>query len=159
MFQIERGEPLVAIGAWCLMPNHFHFLCKEITEGGLQKFFHKLCTGYSMYFNTKHARTGTLFEGRFKAQHVDSDRYLKYLHAYIYLNPVKLVPGESSWKETGIQDMKAVKDFLEKYPYSSMPRIGNNNPLKSIIAADYFPHYYENLTEMAKEVLEWLTYL
>jgi putative transposase len=53
IFRIERGSPIVAIGSCCLMPNHFHFLCKEIIEGGIQRYFHKVCTGYSMYFNTR----------------------------------------------------------------------------------------------------------
>lgn len=41
-----------------------------------------------MYFNTKYERTGSLFEGKFKAEHLDSDRYLKYIFAYIHLNPI-----------------------------------------------------------------------
>ena len=43
---IDRGEPLVAIAAWVLMPNHFHILVKEITEDGTAMFMRKLCTGY-----------------------------------------------------------------------------------------------------------------
>ena len=48
---IERQKPLVAIGAYCLMPNHFHILVKEITDNGISMFMEKLATGYSMYFN------------------------------------------------------------------------------------------------------------
>ncbi len=157
MFHSVRGTPLVAIGAWCLMPNHFHFLCKEIVEGGTQKFFHKVCTGYSMYFNTKYQRTGTLFEGRYKSQHIDSDRYLRYLYAYIYLNPVKLVPGESSWKEKGISDKSKVRKFLNEYDYSSMPRVGKSKLLESILSPVHFPRYYESLNQMEKDILEWLS--
>jgi len=67
MFTFDRGEQQVAIGAYCLMPNHFHILVTPLVEGGLITFMRKLATGYSMYFNKKHHRTGSLFEGRFKS--------------------------------------------------------------------------------------------
>ena len=86
LFDFDKGEPLVAIGAYCLMPNHFHILATPLVEGGMATFMRKLATGYSMYFNKKHHRTGSLFEGRFKSEHVDSDNYLKYLFSYIHLN-------------------------------------------------------------------------
>src|SRR3989338_8181275 len=73
---IERGESLVAVGAYCLMPNHFHILVKEITQGGLTSFMGKLATAYSMYFNKVHERIGPLFQSRFKAEHVDREESL-----------------------------------------------------------------------------------
>ena len=81
----ERGDRVVAIGAYCLMPNHFHLLVKEITPGGISKFMQKVQNAYTGYFNKKVHRTGVLFEGAFKAEHVDDDRYLKYLFAYKHL--------------------------------------------------------------------------
>jgi putative transposase len=156
VFDIQRSEPIVAIGSWCLMLNHFHLLCKEITEGGLQRFMRKLSTGYSMYFNTKHQRTGTLFEGRFKAQHIDSDCYLRYMYSYIYLNPVKLVAGEGSWKEIGIQDKEAVVSFLEHYPYISGKKSADNKIFDGIVSPKYFPKYHGDIDEMEREVLSWL---
>jgi len=98
--EIDRGEVFVAIGAYCLMPNHFHILVREKTEGGIVKFMSRVLTSYSSYFNKKYERTGRLFEGTFKAKHVDSDRYLKYLFAYIHLNPIKIIDKE--WKKNGI---------------------------------------------------------
>ena len=83
MFDFERGQQQVAIGAYCLMPNHFHILLTPLTDAGVGNFMHKLSTGYSMYFNTKHNRTGSLYEGRFKAEHANEDYYLKYLF-YVY---------------------------------------------------------------------------
>ena len=53
---IKRGNPIVAIGAYCMMPNHFHILIKETTEGGISLFMEKLTTAYSMYFNKKNSR-------------------------------------------------------------------------------------------------------
>lgn len=59
ILQIPRKEPLVAIGAFCLMPNHFHLVLKEIVEDGITTFMQKLGTAYAMYFN---ARYGTVAE-------------------------------------------------------------------------------------------------
>ncbi len=117
-FLIDRGEPLVEILAYCLMPNHFHFLVKEITEGGISLFMQKALTGYGMYYNTKHSRTGPLFEGRFKAQHVDDDEYLEYVLAYIHLNPVK-IKDEESWSGKKIADPVLAEKFLDRYRFSS----------------------------------------
>src|SRR3989344_2776781 len=55
------GTPLVEIVAYCLMPNHFHLLIREVEEGGISKFMQKVTTGYTMYFNKRHDRSGSLF--------------------------------------------------------------------------------------------------
>src|SRR3970282_2610066 len=54
----DRGEPITAIGAYCLMPNHFHILVRETSENGITKFISKILTSYSMYFNKKYNRSG-----------------------------------------------------------------------------------------------------
>src|SRR3989344_7999827 len=61
----DRGSRLVSIGAYCLMPNHFHILITPLVEGGVSKFMQKMTTAYSMYYNQKYRRTGGLFEGKF----------------------------------------------------------------------------------------------
>ena len=99
------------------MPNHFHILVTERVEGGISQFMEKLATAYVMYFNTKNERRGSLFEGPFKVKHIDSDSYLNWVFSYIHLNPVKLV--DSNWKESGISNPTAVKDFINDYKYSS----------------------------------------
>ena len=104
VFGTDRGLPIVAIGAYCFMPNHFHILVREITEGGVSSFMQKLNTAYTMYFNNSRRRTGALFQGRFKAKHAHSDVYLKYLVSYIHLNPAKIL--EPKWKEHGIKNLK-----------------------------------------------------
>src|SRR3989339_1216668 len=76
----DKGEPLVSIGAWCLMTNHFHLLVKQEIDGGITRFMRKLGVGYSMFFNIKYQRTGSLFGGLFKAKLIDADdTYLKHL--------------------------------------------------------------------------------
>src|SRR3989344_9520644 len=60
-----QDTPLVEIGAYCLMPNHFHLLLKELEEGGISLFMQKVLTGYTMYFNKKYDRKGALFANSF----------------------------------------------------------------------------------------------
>lgn len=117
MLKEERENTLVNICTYCLMPNHFHLLIQEKTDGGISKFMQKLLTAYTMYFNTKNERTGALFQGKFKAKLINEDRYFWYLISYIHLNPIKLI--EPSWKETGIINKKSAEKFLQKYKHSS----------------------------------------
>src|SRR3989338_6564932 len=71
----DRGETIVDIGAYCLMPNHFHILVREKIDNGISKYTRKLMTAFSMYFNKKYKRTGKLYEGVFKSTHASGDRY------------------------------------------------------------------------------------
>src|SRR3989344_8017211 len=82
-FVLNRGKPIVAVGAYCLMPNHFHLLIKETMEGGITTFMRKLGTAYTMYFNAKNERVGNLFMKPFRARHVGDDRYFQHVLQYI----------------------------------------------------------------------------
>ena len=157
IFTFDRVTNLVSIGAYCLMPNHFHILITQTENGSISKFMQKVTTGYSMYYNQKYKRTGSLFEGRFKSEHADTDRYLKYLFSYIHLNPIKLI--EPKWKEIGIQNKKHALDFLRTYLYSSYYEyIGQERPEQSIIDRATFPDYFPDKKSFEKEVFEWLSY-
>ena len=76
-------SPLVEFITYCLNPNHFHFLLKQLRDNGIRIFMHKLGTGYTCYFNQKYNRSGSLFQGPFKAIHIKSDSYLLWLSGYI----------------------------------------------------------------------------
>ncbi len=154
---VNRGETLVDIGGWCLMPNHFHLLVKEKSNGGLSKFLSKLQTGYSMYFNKKNERTGALFQGSFKAEHLNTDEYLKYIYSYIHLNPIKLI--QSDWKEKGINDIEKAKEFLLNYKYSSyLDYLNYNREENKIIKKESFPEYFESADVFEKEIFNWLNF-
>ena len=71
----DRGNQHVPILAYGMMTNHFHIVAQENESRGLTKFMSKLLTAYSMYFNTKHQRTGSLMVHAFKAKHIDNDDY------------------------------------------------------------------------------------
>lgn len=156
--KIQRGEAIVEIGAYCLMPNHFHILLKEKIENGISLFMQKLSTAYSMYFNKVNERSGGLFEGKFKATHVDSDEYLKYLFAYIHLNPVKMIdPG---WKENGIADRVKAKEYLAKYGFSSYLDYASDQKREEglIFNKSAFPEYFVGFKEFDDLINEWLNY-
>lgn len=157
LFESDRGETLVDIIVYCLMPNHFHLLIREKAEGGIAKFMAKLSTGYSMYFNKKNERTGALFESRFKAKHIDTDEYLKYLFAYIHLNPVKII--DLLWKENGIQDRVAAQDYLRSYEHSSYLDFQGNTRLETkIINREAGPEYFTTAKDFDDFVNDWLTF-
>jgi REP element-mobilizing transposase RayT len=157
MFVYDRGQKQVGIGAYCLMPNHFHLLLTPTAENGIQFFMQKLSTAYSMYFNKKYERTGGLFEGRFKSEHADSDEYLKYLFSYIHLNPVKLI--QNDWKERGIVDPTAAINYLQGYAYSSFLDSDQVSRKEgSILDKDIFPVYFETVDSFRTEIFEWITF-
>lgn len=157
LFDIERNESIVAIGAWCLMPNHFHLLLKEIKEGGISLFMQRLLTAYTMYFNKRSHRRGTLYEGPYKFEHASKDRYLKYLSSYIHLNPVKLI--DSKWKENGIKNKGKAKSFLESYEYSSyLDYKGIIRPQNKILNKAVFPEYFQATKDFKQEINTWLSF-
>jgi len=153
--EIDVGNKKIAIGAYVLMPNHFHILVKEIKEGGATSFMEKLQTGYSMYFNKKNERVGPLFQGTFKAEHVSRDEHLKYLFAYIHLNPLKLV--EPDWEKGGVKDIKNTRRYLEEYKYSSYPDyVGVSREEGRILTPDEFPKYFSAPADFEGSLGDWL---
>lgn len=158
VFIPHEDETLVDIGAYVLMPNHFHILITPTENGNISKYMQKVCTGYVMYYNQKYQRTGSLFEGRFKSEHAGNDRYLKYLFSYIHLNPIKLI--DSKWKERGIKDTKKAIIFLNSYEYSSyLDYISTEaRPQGIILNKAAFPDYFPNRKKFKSEILEWINY-
>jgi REP element-mobilizing transposase RayT len=79
----------VAVIAYCLMPNHYHFLLRQETDEPLSRFINVLFNAYVQAVSRQQERTGTLFEGRFHHVWVDREEYLVHLCRYVHLNPVK----------------------------------------------------------------------
>lgn len=156
-YSIDRGRPLVAIGAYCLMGNHFHILLQENVLGGISRFMQKLSTAYSMYFNLKNERTGALFEGKFCGRHVNNDLYLKYIYSYIHLNPVQHI--EPEWKEKGIKKSRLVNDYLHNYKFSSFSDyLGGDREEAVILDKSSFPEYFKQSGAYLEEVSDWLQF-
>lgn len=103
-----KSQKLVHFIAYCLNPNHYHFILEQIVEKGIEKFMQRFGTGYTNYFNAKYKRNGPLFQGNFKSIHVDSNEYLLHLSAYVNLNnrvhaldssSSKRLKSKTSWGE------------------------------------------------------------
>lgn len=131
--EVVIQKKLVNIIGYVLMPNHFHIVLKQEMENGITTFMKKLCTAYSMYFNIKHEHSGTVFQGRFKSKHINSAAYLRWLMAYIHLNPVGL--KQKNW-EQGVRADVETKKFLSNYSFSSLPDFNNSTRPERAILAD-----------------------
>lgn len=107
----DVSQKLVEVLAFCLMPNHVHFLLKQLKDNGISKFMAKITNSFSHFFNIKQERVGHLFQGNFKAVRIESDEQLIHVSRYIHLNPVA----------SYIIDF----DELENFEYSSYPEYMN----------------------------------
>ncbi len=155
IIKMDRGQRLVSIGVWCLMPNHFHILIKENVEGGISLFMQKLSTAYTMYFNKKYKRSGALFAGTFKAKHIDSDIYLKYSYSYIHLNSIAII--DKGWKNKKIENIFKAKKFVKEFKYSSyMDYLGEERLENQILNREEFPKYFENVKKFDKMMDFWM---
>ncbi len=164
-YDFDRGKPIVSIGAWALMSNHFHIYITpshrprlwENGENPIVIFMQKVCTAYSMYFNKKYNRTGKLFEGAFKSVHVKNDEQAKYNFSYIHLNPVKII--DPLWKENGIKNISQTLKFLSKYRWGSYLDYKNiKRQENKITSTKEFPDYFTNSKIFEEEIFDWLNY-
>ena len=132
----------VKLLSYCLMPNNFHLLIKQTDKKSIELFMRSLATKYSVYFNKKYNRVGSLFQGPYKAVLASDDIYLLHLSRYIHLNPGKDSPyrmayssypeylqkRNTSWiytkdilshfktaKKTSLKDMLSYQSFVDDY--------------------------------------------
>ena len=120
-------EVLVEIIAYCLMPNHFHLLLKQVSENGISKCLRLLANSYARYFNTKYERVGPVFQGMFKVVHVQTDEQFIHLSRYIHLNPL-------------VSYLVKEENFLS-YPWSSLKNYlsDSNGIVNPKPVLDHFP--------------------
>lgn len=96
----------VRLNAFCLMPNHFHLLLYQgEDEASLSKAMQSLATTYSMYFNKKHDRRGSVFESVFKSSIIMGDIYLQHITRYIHLN----AKNYKQWEHSSYSDYQKIQ--------------------------------------------------
>jgi len=127
---LQKDEKIVEIISYCLNPNHFHLILKQLKDGGISEFVKRLSGGYTGYFNYKYKRTGVLFQGKFKSIHIDSNEYLLYLSAYVNGNYIIHKIDDKKWRfsslnsNDGFSNLKLISDQFKnaddykRYVYS-----------------------------------------
>ena len=115
----------IDILAYCLMPNHYHFLVRQRSDAGVTRFMQQLNTSYTKYINLNQQRTGHLFEYAFKAKHIETDEQLLHVSRYIHLNPF----------------LAGLVDTIEAYEWSSYPEFLRRRKRLFIKPNDILAHF------------------
>lgn len=141
---IARDEKLVEILAFCLMPNHVHFLLKQLVDNGIPIFMSNFLNSYTRYFNTRYERVGSLFLDQFKGVRIETDEQMVHVSRYIHINPTTSF---------------VVKDFeaLLEYPWSSLPEY-LGKVTQSICAKEYVPSFFKEAEDYGKFLRDQIGY-
>lgn len=118
------------------MPNHVHFLIKEIKQKGISTFMSNFQNSYAKYFNLKTDRSGSLFQTMFKAVRIETDEQLIHVARYIHLNPVTAFI------------LKTVKD-LKSYPWSSFSTYSTKQ-ISDLINTDIILSYFPSINKFVE---------
>jgi len=141
--RLENNSKMVKILAYCLMPNHFHFLLREEQQGGISQFISKWSNSYSKYFNTKNKRVGPLFQGTFKAVHIETDEQLLQVTRYIHLNP--------------LTSFLVQKEDLIKYPWSSLAELTGNST-KNLASSEVIVNNFKTTENYIDFLMDYSSY-
>ena len=129
----------ITLIAYCLMPNHYHFLLRQDGDIPISKFINVLFNAYVQAVNWQRHRSGTLFEGRFKHKLVDRDEYLIHLCRYIHANPVKA----------------GLVTRLEEWPYSNyLEWVGER--AGKLVDHDFVDTYFPERQKYTEFVMDYL---
>lgn len=142
-------ERTVELLSFCLMPNHFHLLLKEISEGGISKYMQRVTTAYTKYFNARHQKSGHLLQSSYKCVHIEDDLQLMHVSAYIHKNAIEL----TGWREK----------YMD-YPWSSLKDYVSKNRFSDLLSTDLILEHYDKInrnseymefvkTSLAKEAI------
>ena len=138
---LRQRKLLADIHGWVVMRNHYHLLLSERIENGMSLFLRKLNTGYANYFNERHKRQGTLFQGRTKKLLIERDAHFLYILHYIHLNPLDYAEGLDKWRirhKLGISSARKALEYLDSYRWSSyLDYMGQKN-FPSILTMSLF---------------------
>lgn len=97
--QLNNFNQEITLLSYCLMPNHFHFFVKQKSVNTIDKFMNSLATRYTMYFNRKYNRVGSLYQDVYKAILISSEAHFLHLSRYIHKQALKLNNQPCSYPE------------------------------------------------------------
>jgi putative transposase len=127
----------ITVAAYCLMPNHFHFLLRQDSNQPVNKFMKLLFNCYTKAINKRFNRKGTLFEGPFKAIFIEGDDYIKVLCKYIHRNPL---------------DSELIKNLEDREYSNYLEWIGKRNG--TLFNKEFMKKYFLDEEHYKKFVLE-----
>ena len=139
----------VEVIAYCLMPNHYHLLVYLVT-GDLSDMMQAFSLSYTKAINARNRRVGSLFQGRFKAIHVDRETYLLHLARYIHLNPVAagLVTRAEEWEFSSYREFIGLRHGTLCKPGIVLSQLGSQQAYRVFV---------EDYVESNKRMIEHLT--
>jgi len=152
--QRKPRQLLVDVLAFCLMPNHFHFLLQQRRENGISEFMRKMGTGYTNFFNQKYQRSGSLFQGVYKRIQLTEQAHFLFLPYYIHLNPLDLIMPE--WREGYIENTRSAFQFLDSYRWSSYPDYINKKNFPSVTQRSFLQDMLGSKPEQEQNIVEWI---
>jgi putative transposase len=146
--ELGSFPPFTNIITYCLNPNHFHLLLKQLEEKGIEKFMHKIGTGNTNYFNKSRKRSGYLCQGKFQAVEIKSDEHLSYISSYIHGNPeIHKIAKADKWI------WSSYLDYLGKRHGTLCDK---NIILKGFKNIDEYREYTNEVIENSKNIKEEL---
>lgn len=138
-FKVPNFKYTIHCVAYCLMPNHFHLLLKQLPEANrktnISNLMRRLSITYAIHFKYKYKHSGALFESKFKNVIVESDEQLLYLSKYIHRNPIKITKK------------------LSDYPYSSYSAFINSIKLPDWLRPEYVFKLQSNYQQFVEKPL------
>jgi len=140
-----NDEKLVEVLAFVLLPNHYHLLLRQVTDNGISKFMQKIGTGYTMFFNEQHCRSGSLFQGKYKFVHIQNQNQLFYIPHYIHLNPIQHMLNTSTETED-------VLEYLYNFKWSSFQNYVGKKNFTSILNIFSIRNLFSNEKDYIKDI-------
>lgn len=117
---VQNGKH-VELVAFCLMPNHYHLVLRQLTDGAIPRYMQRVDLAYARYANLRHEHTGHLFQSPYRSRLVSDNEYLTHLSAYIHRNP---------------RELKGWKGREHEYPWSSYQDYVTENRWGGLLAQE-----------------------
>ena len=158
VYSVDQRRRLVDIIAFTLLPNHFHIFIKEKEKNVISRLMHRLCMGYTHYFNLKYHRKGVLWQGTFHAELIDEEAYFLHIVSYIHLNILDLYFFQ--WRNGMLGDWDEAKKKMQNYRWSSYAYYRHKKMLIPFIdlileRQDWFGDYFSRNEDFEKNLQLW----
>ncbi|MDP2631985.1 MAG: transposase [Candidatus Uhrbacteria bacterium] len=152
MYDFDQ-DPFVSVLAFIIMPNHFHLYVRQEMDNGIERFLHKISLGYAKYHNLKYKRTGPLYEGRYKAFHVDNEAHYIHVPRYIHLNG--LDGTGIQWRDGLVTDWEDALRQLDNYRWSSHHVYMGRKQEIAVVDEDFVLELFSSPEEYVEFLKSW----